>query len=715
MLHSFRSLCLRMAFVAGFILLAASARGADRAAPRAPRLVSPPDEALFHNFPRRVTFQWREVSDRSGVVYYLQVDTYFPARSGYGEWQRQVFGPLTQTTYEYSHLGDQAGRWQVWAVDGAGNQGPASEERYFNFDTSVAEGQPSAAQPFSRFDRQTPMAAAPLGPTPAPAVRATPPVMRPVEALENTDYWSRVLPQLPAETSLVEDLVGSVSPFATGPGDSGLPAPALSAPAAGARLYGYPCEVNLRWQPVGEGASVTYTVEVQTVFPFEGGGSADRSQFYRGLSETSILHRHPGDYAGRWRVWAVDDAGRPGQASAWRSFTFETDQAQDRKDDLAAVQEALAAVADAPVPARLGGPVAPLAGAAGLGSAVMAPRVTPRPDAPQAVAETESVPAPVQTEPPDGAIIDDDENYVICRWEGILGARFTLEVQTYDAATGTWDSDYYRNLVEAAKTANHQAPLRGRWRVMQAYMGVESPWSPWRNFTYHGEGKSVDPPEATSRPLPFAQLAAQADEEPPPVPALDSPADEAVVAAANRRVDLSWTEVRDPSGVSYICVVETPGEAGQWKASKFPGLQEPSLPYQNPRPGRARWWVLAVDGAGNVSDPSPVRELIFEPGMAAAPDSAVPQPLAPTTGAAVAPGDVNLDWASDGGTHRVEVQVLEPRAVGGGQWKQAVERDVAGTQLTVQIAPDYEVRWRVGRLEAGVLNASPWQYFRTGK
>jgi len=82
--------------------------------------------------------------------------------------------------------------------------------------------------------------------------------------------------------------------------------------------------------------------------------------------------------------------------------------------------------------------------------------------------------------PRDGAIIDDDEDYVICKWLPVEGAHYVLEKQTYDAATGQWNSEFFRNLTTTKKTANNKAPLPGRWRVMATMNSIEGPWSPWR-------------------------------------------------------------------------------------------------------------------------------------------------------------------------------------------------------------------------------------------
>lgn len=701
--------------IAALSLIASWSMAADNSAPQPPKLRHPEDNAVLRNFPRQVTFQWKDVSDRSGVTYFIQIDTNYPKPTGGSEWRRQVFGPLRDNTYTYTHVGDQDGRWCVWAVDGAGNIGKKSDTWSFTFYTAVPEGQQPVAQPYSMAERRvTPTPApTPLPPTPAPSVSYTPPPMA-TPAPVSSNYWSQPLPQINAQSQLIDDLKGTASRQNSSPTEGTQTPPAIqpTSPSSGARLSAYPCEVNLKWEPISD-SGITYTVEVETIYPFEGGGSAGRSQFYRNLTQPSVTHRHPGDYQGQWRVWAVNASGIPGPASAWRTFSFETDGASDKKQDLSNVAGPVESMPEANIPSPLTQEVASVAPTLAAQSA--APAVTPRADVTAAAdSDTSAVATPILESPRDGAIIDDDENYVICKWQGIEGSKFTLEVQSYDAATGQWSSELYKNLTSMKKTANHTAPLPGRWRVMATYQGADSPWSAWRYFSYHGQGKGYDGPEATSQPLPYAQLAPQEDTLPPDAPALVSPANNSTITSPDRRVDLTWSSIQDSSGVSYTCVIETPLADGQWQAHRFHGLQESKLTYQNPKSGNARWWVIATDGAGNSSQPSAVHQMNFDP--QAPPASATPQPLAPTTGAAVAPGDVDLTWSASAPTTRVEVQVLEDRTVGGGQWKSAVNQDVNGTSITAQIQPGYEVRWRVGIIGPdGKFTGSTWQYFHTGK
>ena len=90
----------------------------------------------------------------------------------------------------------------------------------------------------------------------------------------------------------------------------------------------FPRETKLTWSPVPGAAS--YTVELEFCMP----GGADGSkcvtphplegrlmQPQAGIEGTDYTTQiFPGSQPGRWRVWAVDSAGRPGAKSAWTNF-----------------------------------------------------------------------------------------------------------------------------------------------------------------------------------------------------------------------------------------------------------------------------------------------------------------------------------------------------------------------------------------------------------
>ncbi|MCX7016429.1 MAG: hypothetical protein NTW86_28380, partial [Candidatus Sumerlaeota bacterium] len=682
------------------LLLAAAAHAADTSAPDTPRLRYPKDQEVFHHYPRTVRLEWEPVKDRSGVQYYVEIQTYYPkAAGGVGVWRSRTFGPLADTLLDYVHIGDQQAQWRVWAVDGAGNIGQKSVWRAFTFDTRLQAG----ANVESQTPRPTPAPAAPAQPAPAATPAADHVVMHtpgptpaetaaeaggpaaPAEEGVRPEFLPAIPegpePALARESALAPELSGAGG--GAPEGSASLPEITPLSPADGAKLSSYPREVTLSWKPASD-AGLRYTVEVQTLFPFVdgGGGTSGRSEFYRNVEGGSVQHVPPGDYRGRWRVRAVDGDGREGPPSAWRSFSFDTKDSSQRQEDLKALTMPETG-GGRPISRSIAGIPPSVAKAK---KPVATPKITPRPTAapaampgeggaPAPAAETTAaaqdssgdprIPIPDLLNPADGAIRDDDEDYVICKWAEVPDARYTLEKQTYDAQTNTWKSEFYRNLSGLSKSAEHEVLKRGRVRIRATIGGVEGPWSAWHNFTYHGEGAATDAPGATSRPVQPA--AARVDQQAPPTPGLISPEAGMVVRSPQRAVTLEWSPVSDESGVSYTCVVEIERPAGaanaqpRWESHAFARLRAPRLPYQNPAPGQARWYVVAVDGAGNQSQPTEARDLRFE--AADAPADAAPgavKPLAPSGGAYVAPGQVLFTWTPGAGAsqYRVEVQSL---------------------------------------------------------
>lgn len=97
------------------------------------------------------------------------------------------------------------------------------------------------------------------------------------------------------------------------------------------------------------------------------------------------------------------------------------------------------------------------------------------------------------------------------------------------------------------------------------------------------------------------------DETPPPTPAQSSPPDG--YTSSDATVTLIWTQVDDPSGVTYRVEFEWLSPESRWVPMKaVEGLTDNSLVHVM---GviRERWRVVAVDGAGNESTPSPWREM----------------------------------------------------------------------------------------------------------
>jgi hypothetical protein len=110
-----------------------------------------------------------------------------------------------------------------------------------------------------------------------------------------------------------------------------LPAPVQTEPAEGAIFDYYPRRTRLEWAPV-EGA-VSYLVEVDYCSGRrrEAQSCIDPQPLVNllkfnpptsGIKGTSYEFAFVGAQPGRWRVWAVDAAGREGFKSPWRMFVY---------------------------------------------------------------------------------------------------------------------------------------------------------------------------------------------------------------------------------------------------------------------------------------------------------------------------------------------------------------------------------------------------------
>lgn len=87
-----------------------------------PRLVSPPEDAQFYNFPRTTTLAWEQVLGATGYNVEIQFES--------GDvWSSSDVVPVTglvTTSYTFDFIGAQPGRWRVTAT------GPASGDNIVN-------------------------------------------------------------------------------------------------------------------------------------------------------------------------------------------------------------------------------------------------------------------------------------------------------------------------------------------------------------------------------------------------------------------------------------------------------------------------------------------------------------------------------------------------------------------------------------------------------
>jgi WD40 repeat protein len=86
----------------------------------APVQISPTDKSIFNHYPRTVTLRW---SDVPGAKSY-SVETSFLSGTSWSAAAQA--SNLRSTSYTYDFVGNQTGRWRVWAVDTAGRESPMS-------------------------------------------------------------------------------------------------------------------------------------------------------------------------------------------------------------------------------------------------------------------------------------------------------------------------------------------------------------------------------------------------------------------------------------------------------------------------------------------------------------------------------------------------------------------------------------------------------------
>jgi hypothetical protein len=95
-----------------------------------PTQLSPPDGSMFVHYPRTTTLQWSTVT---GAASY-KVEWQYQYN---GTWSTGIFASgITTTSYTFDFVGDQPGRWRVWAVSTNGLEGPKSGWWGFSYITS---------------------------------------------------------------------------------------------------------------------------------------------------------------------------------------------------------------------------------------------------------------------------------------------------------------------------------------------------------------------------------------------------------------------------------------------------------------------------------------------------------------------------------------------------------------------------------------------------
>lgn len=129
--------------VAGGTAPAASAasttRPAAAAAPVTPRQVSPPDGQVYTHYPRTTTLTWGTVS---GAARY-RVEIQCLSCQTAGAWSTWTTATTTSSSYSFTWVGDNYGRWRVTALGSDGTASSASGWRRFYYQTATGQPLPS--------------------------------------------------------------------------------------------------------------------------------------------------------------------------------------------------------------------------------------------------------------------------------------------------------------------------------------------------------------------------------------------------------------------------------------------------------------------------------------------------------------------------------------------------------------------------------------------
>ena len=96
-----------------------------------PILISPPEGALFSNYPRETKFAWEAVPGATAYLLELQYD------QGGTAWSSLSDQKITGTSAEISFVGAQPGRWRITALDDHDTCQASTPSDWFNFAYTV--------------------------------------------------------------------------------------------------------------------------------------------------------------------------------------------------------------------------------------------------------------------------------------------------------------------------------------------------------------------------------------------------------------------------------------------------------------------------------------------------------------------------------------------------------------------------------------------------
>jgi hypothetical protein len=100
-----------------------------------PTPVSPPSKSSFSHFPRKTDLVWQPVP--GAATYSVEVDCFLCCEAG--KWCSDVgksrisASEITTSSFTFSWVGKNMGRWRVWTVDSHGNDGKKSDWQEFTY------------------------------------------------------------------------------------------------------------------------------------------------------------------------------------------------------------------------------------------------------------------------------------------------------------------------------------------------------------------------------------------------------------------------------------------------------------------------------------------------------------------------------------------------------------------------------------------------------
>lgn len=108
-------------------------RNLMRLGPSTPILISPDDGTSFTDGPPRTTlFKWNAA--QGAATYGIEVDWAYPDDTWASDQNKSYIKEgLTDTTYSFSFVGAQPGRWRVWSIAANGDKSPKSDWWEFSY------------------------------------------------------------------------------------------------------------------------------------------------------------------------------------------------------------------------------------------------------------------------------------------------------------------------------------------------------------------------------------------------------------------------------------------------------------------------------------------------------------------------------------------------------------------------------------------------------